>query len=350
MLAITLTVKNESEVLLLRLISYYRFVGAEIIFIFFDNINDPAYVAIERIPYVRAMFSGYAPEVDESDEICRLRGRLRFDHTSRQLLNIHRAVYLAGALGFEWMLSVDADELVVSDVDLSVRENSLLDYLSSYEEKIGSIVFESLELAPSRPVCDDPFREGFRFKKNYGLGEGRRNSDIKNDACYEYFDLTWLPVSGRSDRGVLSSGPFVGIGEGSMIDFYMGHSIGKVAFRIKSSCIIKNLHCVDLPCHESRVSERGRMLHYNCFSYSSFCDKFIRFSTHAKTYSRGAKVDEFKLYIRDVVCGYRKSIHTKFDIYSALYLYNSDRIYDIESCYPNAFCTVEGLVDFFSSM
>lgn len=80
---------------------------------------------------------------------------------TRQRLHVALVNELAIAQGVDWLVHIDADELLVPYDGLGLR-----DYLATVPPQIIEVLFPVFEAMPHTDRFDDPFLEIFRFKKN----------------------------------------------------------------------------------------------------------------------------------------------------------------------------------------
>ena len=114
-----MTVKNEVQ-FLARNLHYHRAAGVDAFYIFDDGSTDGTLDSIREMPGVHI-----SPSVDPTDFLSHphlgwIAEKAFKMNTGRQVLNLHVALQQARLAGHEWIISLDADELLfLTSVQLS---------------------------------------------------------------------------------------------------------------------------------------------------------------------------------------------------------------------------------------
>ncbi len=258
MLALCITVKNE-EALLADNLRYHRAAGVDAFYIFDDGCTDATLATLREIPGVHI-----APSVDpaaflDHPHLGWIAARAFTLITGRQTLNAHVAFQQALLAGHQWMISLDADELLFIDTPQGL-ENSLRRFFTALPPDIEAVVFKPAELIPTRLDASHPLRENGYFRTRC-----RKNSRRVQD-----------PYTGQSVT----------------IHDFIGHTTGKSAARIRPDIIHQSVHQFTSFDHGPlRRKKAYWLLHYNISSFPNFIAKFRRFHDHPDTYLNGAPIE-----------------------------------------------------------
>jgi hypothetical protein len=158
--AIATTLRNAGAVLE-SFIAYHRAIDFAHLFLFFDDPADP------DLPRVRAMKGVTAIAHDAAlqeawrtlPSFGQYGATVSSEVMSRQLLNLEYAMALACQMGFDWLLSIDADELFFAPGE-SVSEH----FAALASTPIETVSYLNYEAIPERDEIGDYFREADLFK------------------------------------------------------------------------------------------------------------------------------------------------------------------------------------------
>lgn len=366
-----MTVRNEHD-LLRNSILFHQFIGIDRFYIYLDAPSDTTAETINDFDFVRIDHSRLprwlVPE--EIADARRLSGRFRTHHTARQLINCHDAIRRARDDGLEWLVSIDPDELILLD-DQSVRRMCLADYLSQLPRSVESVTFPTNEVLSTRIAYRNVFSEEVLFKRRYGYGECLRPNSlqlpchpewaVRSISGNEYFrkakevdKVLWASSTEFAETSfvdvphvILTACP--NEGPSLVADWFIGHVIGKQAFRISREIDFRSLHTVRL---SSRGLNRicGRLLHYNCYSFEKFLSKFRSFRGHPNSYTKGSPVDGLKLALRDIVnfrhSSTREHLHELFD---SKFCFGGRRLAALASLWPESVIVIPSVAELFRS-
>lgn len=261
-----MTVKNEEKLLALNL-QYHRAAGVEAFYIFDDGSTDGTADSIRDFPGVHLSASVDPADFLGHPQLEGIAGRAGELITGRQTLNTHVAFQQAKLAGHEWMISLDADELLFLQDPLGI-EGSLTRYFESIPPEIESVLFQPAELVPTRIDSDYPFLENSHFRT-----VSRKNARAVRDP-YTERDIT--------------------------LHSFIGHTTGKSAARIRPDIIHQTVHRFTSLAHGGLREQTARwLLHYNISSLENFIGKYRRFEGFPDTWLNGAPIEQPRaLWIR----------------------------------------------------
>jgi hypothetical protein len=121
--ALTYTVKNEARLLPLG-IEYHLALGCSRVYVFWDNTTDDAPELVAKYPQVITRKS-YRPEEmeDAPGWLSQILPAWGPDLDVRKRANTYYAAVDAAKHGIEWLLSIDADELILMNRDEQILED-----------------------------------------------------------------------------------------------------------------------------------------------------------------------------------------------------------------------------------
>ncbi|MFC1884631.1 glycosyltransferase family 2 protein [Thermodesulfobacteriota bacterium] len=266
--AIAVTVKNEARFLRPSLL-YHRHVGVDRMYVFLDRSTDNTRETVEDLDFV---------EIDESVSRERYANRPELQFmiegyerifTARQGLNVVYAIEKARNEGIDWIISLDADELLYI-----YPESQLKDHLRIFFNKIGrnidAVRFGTLEALQRKLDSVNGFAEESLFVKPFS-NFPRKMYDPYKDS---YFKL----------KGAL------------------GHKVGKSAVRTSVDSHPADSHeFVSRDGSPLKTLNTGYVLHYYCYGFEDFQKKYTNFEDHPDQYLSGEDVVYHKRLWRDIV-------------------------------------------------
>lgn len=265
-IAIVLTVKNEVRLLRNNLL-YHKAIGIDRAFVYFDNTTDKGRESISDLDFVSVSSSVESRKYIHLDYLQKFTSQAAEHHTARQCLNTYDAQQQCKELGVDWLISLDADELICTDYN---RPSNLKLFFKAIPENVEVVNFETLEALQQRERCENVFAEETLFKVN-------------KQAFY------------RSIRN-----PFTELNQ--KFTWWYGHTMGKAAIRIGRNLIPHNVHRYKkIDGTQAERIDKGNILHYHAYDAEDFIKKFTNFSNHPDTFLSGNKVEDLKLLLRDVV-------------------------------------------------
>ena len=161
--ALTYTVKNESR-LLPSAIEYHLATGCSRIYLFWDNTTDNAPDLVRRYPQVIARKS-FRPEelANPPSWLAGILPAWEADLDVRKIANTYYATLDAAKAGIEWLVNIDADELILMNRKEQNLENHIPRYLERIPEEIDQLLLPNLESVPVRAESENPFLDCIYF-------------------------------------------------------------------------------------------------------------------------------------------------------------------------------------------
>lgn len=274
-LAIVITVKNE-RFLLRKNILYHNFIGVDHFYIYLDGSTDKTEETLKDLSFITLANSIDQERYKNVNEIKEFLNNYETHHTARQNLNIFHTLQLAKNAGFDWLIAVDADELICPNIQI-IYKNQLKEFFTSIQSNIDMVRFKTLEVVPRKMEYENVFADETLFKNH---------KSIINHKIYDPYKNRIITIKG----------------------FY-GQTMGKSAVRTSISAKPKTMHkFVGLNGDVLSYIWKGFLLHYNCYDFSDFLKKFQGFKNHPNNYLSGNQVEYTKLLWRDLVNDPGKSI------------------------------------------
>ncbi len=253
-IALVMTVRDEVA-LLRRNLLYHRFLGVDRCYLFDDGSSDGSAASVADLDFVEVR-----PTTDESRFAGRpdLEAQLR-PHPSqarRQGLNCALALDLARAAGLDWLVHVDADELLCPDLE-RVEPGGLARLLAGVEAPIEMVVFTVVE----------------------AIQQGRDDASA--------FGATLFRRPGTLlERPALDPGT----GETWNVALY-GHAQGKAAVRVGADAHPYTPHRFERRDGSAlREAWAGFVAHYYGYNAEDFWDKFRALALEGDRYPLGHPV------------------------------------------------------------
>ena len=265
-IALVLTVKNEAR-LLRRNLLYHKAIGVDRVFVYFDNTTDNGKESIEDLDFVRTSKSVPIEKYVHLAYLKKFTTQREEHHTARQCLNTFDAQQQCKEENIDWLISLDADELICSDFR---NPSDLKSFFLKIDEGIEEVKFQVLEVLQRKKSYENVFAEETLFKSNINAFSKSLYNPFKRSK-QEFF-------------------------------WWYGQGVGKGAIRVSSDLIPYNVH------HYQKVDgniplriEKGNVLHYHAYDSEDFIKKFTNFNNHPDKFLSGTKVESIKLLLRDVV-------------------------------------------------
>ncbi len=267
-IALAVTVRDESRLLRANL-EYHHHLGVDRAFVYLDEEDDRTSRTVVDLPFVE--ISQCVPPVRFAD----VPGLEAFvdgwqTHLSaRQSLNVIDAMSRASEQGCEWLLSIDADELVCIDRQWA-DPGALSERLAKLAPQVDSAWFPNLEVVQGLGEADLIFGEAIYFK--------RPDTPPRN--------VIRDPRSGaRVSR-----------------TSFFGHSAGKSAVRLKRPTRPRSSHHFVTPSGESLTEAIvGELLHYYAYDFDDWVRRCRSYRGHADRHITGQAVEPQKLLWIDLV-------------------------------------------------
>jgi len=233
-IGLVMTVRNEERLLRDNLL-YHRRLGVESAWVFDDGSTDGTRASIEDLGFVRILGNAALDALPPELRTPVLDGP---GVHARQCRNALAAFLGARDQGLDWLLHVDADEVVAPRLD-RVEPGSLARILSGLPGDVGEALFTPLEVVQRDALLPRPLVQALLFKK--------RPEAIRLAMPDPLSGLT-LQVRGN-----------------------YGHSFGKTAFRVAAAQGPESSHRFHAaPGRQLASVNAGRLLHYHLYDTSDF--------------------------------------------------------------------------------
>lgn len=297
-IAIVITAKNEARILRSNIL-YHKEIGVCKAFIYLDNTSDTGKSSISDIDIVEISDS----VVDEYHDIKileKFNQKANKHHTARQCLNTYDALQKSKKLGIDWLISIDADELVITDKD---EVSDLKSFFSALNDSVDLVNFKPYEILQDERSYNNVFAEASYFKVVHKFS---RRIDRIYKSFYNPFDKSYIKFS-----------------------YWYGQHLGKAALKVnsKQEIIPKNVHrYVYVNGDEiNKVSEKG-MLHYHMFDAEDFIKKYRNFKDRPDHFLSGNKVESLKLLCREIVNSKHYSEEALNDYYESNVMFTKQEV------------------------
>lgn len=300
-IAIVITAKNEARVLRNNIL-YHKAIGISKAFVYFDNTTDQGKESISDIDIVEVSES-IVNEYKDQDNLQKFNDKSKDHHTARQCLNTYDAIQKCKTSGIDWLISLDADELICTNLD---DPTNLGFFFNEIKDSIDLVTFLPYELLQSQLHFENVFAEAHYFKATHKFN---RKIDRIYKAFYNPFTKTNIKFS-----------------------YWYGQHLGKVAVRVNSNqeIIPKNVHRYTYSDGEpiESISVKG-MLHYHMYDANDFVKKFKNFKNRPDHFLSGNKVESLKLLCRDIVNSDIYSEAELHDYYSSNVMFSAKELKEL---------------------
>lgn len=266
--AISITVKNEAQLLRPNLL-YHQHVGVDRVYVFLDRSTDNTRETVQDLDFVEVTGSVSPEKYAHRPELRFMIEGYEKIFTARQGLNVVHAMEKAGTEGIDWIISIDADELIYV-----CPRTRLKDHLRTFFDKIGrntdAVVFSTLEALQRNADTANGFTEESLFIKPESI--------LSRKICDPY-------------KGAFKD-----------ITGVLGHRVGKSAVRTSVDAHPVNSHRFKGSDGKPlRTLNKGYVLHYYCYGFNDFLKKYTNFQDHPDEYLSGEFVGWQKRLWRDLV-------------------------------------------------
>jgi hypothetical protein len=271
---LVITVKNEARIIRHNLL-YHKAIGVDKAFVYFDDSTDKGKDSISDLDFVEITNSVSEKHYENIKSLGHFNLNAKEHHTARQCLNTYDAIQKCKILNIDWLISIDADELVITDTS---KVSRLKEFFKTVDTTIDVINFRPYEALQVETNYDNVFAELTIFKKTPKF---KQKIDQIYKQHFNPFTKKYIKFS-----------------------YWYGQHMGKSAIRVNSTMEIipKNVHryiFVDKTPVNS-IDVIG-LLHYHIYDSKDFIKKFKNFANHPNTFLSGNKVDHIKILFRDVV-------------------------------------------------
>lgn len=264
--AVVITVKNEAR-LLWQNILYHLGMGVNTIFVYFDHTTDHTAATIKDIKQVVTSTSVSAEKYKDKPYLKKFWIHAEEHHTARQCLNTYDALQQCKQKGFDWLISLDADELFSTGTG---GRQSLHDFFNIERTNNFDIIqLPTLEVINRKMAYQNIMAEETLFKK-------QKNFKSKFDQLYRNI------YNPYTEKHITTS-------------YWLGHTMGKAAINVNKDVIPFNVHRYQfVDGTKPKIHTAGNILHYHLYDFQDFLKKYDNFKDHPDTFLSGNKIDSLK--------------------------------------------------------
>jgi hypothetical protein len=279
--AIVMTVRNEQDLLRSNVL-YHRHLGIERFYVFLDGTTDRTPDTVADLDAVMILPSSSAESFlevgtrrDRHDHSPGLREvvlKSASHHEARQMLNTIVALERARDEGIEWLISLDPDELICLDPQVTM-EGQLVDFLTSLPSSVEAVSFPTSEIVQRRATYENVLAEATLFKHERSWVPRPLYDPYRKQVRRHFYQ----------PRKVLG----LAVPKRKTLSWWYGHRLGKSAART-SLDLLPRVHTFgrfDGGRLETRSA--GRLLHYLLYSADDFVKKFKNYVSHPDTLVSG---------------------------------------------------------------
>jgi hypothetical protein len=169
--AVTYTVKNEAR-LLPSAIEYHLAAGCSRIYLFWDNTTDNSAELVAKYPQVIARKSFRPYELQNPPPwLSEILPAWEPDLDVRKIANTFYSAQDAAKDGIEWLVGIDADELILMSRHEQELENHIPRYLEKTPNDIDQLLLPNLESVPTSAETENPFTDCVYFLNRFPATE-----------------------------------------------------------------------------------------------------------------------------------------------------------------------------------
>tara|TARA_R100001369_G_scaffold90703_1_gene130119 strand:+ start:1439 stop:2428 length:990 start_codon:yes stop_codon:yes gene_type:complete len=264
--AVVITVKNEVR-LLRQNITYHLGIGIDTVFVYFDQTTDDTPKTINDIKQVETNTSVSIQKYKDKPYLKKFLEHANKHHTARQCLNTYDALQKCKQEGFDWLISLDADELFITE-NLGAQPLPQF-FTTDTTDKYDIIQLPTLEVVNRKMAYHNVMAEEAVFKKQ------------KNFASK--FDQLYRKIYNPYTKKHLTS------------SYWLGHTMGKAAINVQSDVVPYNVHRYKLSNgSKPTIMTAGNILHYHLYDFEDFLKKYDNFKDHPDTFLSGNKIETLK--------------------------------------------------------
>ena len=271
-IALVITVKNEARLLRDNLL-YHKAIGVSKAFVYFDGTTDDGRETIKCMEDVVCNVSVDPKVYKHLDHLKKFTDYADAHHTARQCLNTYDALQKCKAEGIDWLISIDADELIVPHI---TDAQQLTTFFETIPASTDVVTFQVKELLQNQLNSKSIFAEAILFKSQPHF---KRRIDKVYKRIYDPINNTYRHFN-----------------------YWYGHAMGKSAIRVEAEIIPHNVHrYIYISGSKPQAFYKGYVLHYHSYDVDDFIKKFENFKHRPSTFLSGNSVEDLKLLWRDVV-------------------------------------------------
>jgi len=347
------TIRDE-EAFIAHNLEYHRFVGVDQFYVFLDQSRDgsrqllekcadvtlrntqdkadaerifPAAEAIEkallRVPYASKALAIPARHVRQ-----RMIDQFDLRVGFRQVLNLHMAIDEARRDGCDWLIHLDADELVAPNLT-QTKPGAIKDFFSALDAEVETVIFLPLEVIQKRLRYESFIFAEETFFRTAFTQDGKR-----------YGLVPQLPrqiLDPLTNELVEQSG-------------YVGHRLGKSALRLSAAADVCTVHFFLSSTRPLRFHFHLGLLHYNIGGFADFLKKYTAFAGKPSDFPLGMPRPRVQNLWRDLVnCG-QLSRQQLRDYYERWIVYSEEELAEMQAMTPSPLREVTVVRDTFHEL
>lgn len=264
--AVVITIKNEARLIRQNAL-YHLGIGVVKVFVYFDQTTDNGKQTLLDLDAVDICDSVKAESFKHLPYLEKFWSNAREHHTARQCLNTYDAVQRCKVQHIDWLISLDADELFLATID---KSQTLDQFFGAAAKQGADIVnLKPMEVIARKMSYQNVMQEETLFKT-------QKNFHSKFDQIYQNI---YDPYHQNYKK----------------VSYWLGHTMGKAAIRVRSSVIPHNVHrCVSINGDELKRIDMGYLLHYHNYDFEDFIKKYKNFKEHPDSFLSGNKIEDLK--------------------------------------------------------
>jgi len=169
--AISYTVKNESR-LLPSAIDYHIAAGCSRIYVFWDGTTDGSDLLLSTYPLVVARSSITRDEIKDAPQwMTNILCAWETDLDVRKQINTYYAAKSAALEGIDWLISLDADELIVMENNGPINQDCIVRQLGRVPDNIDQLLLPNMDAVPTSGKSGNPFSDCVCFMNRFPATE-----------------------------------------------------------------------------------------------------------------------------------------------------------------------------------
>jgi hypothetical protein len=169
--AITYTVKNESR-MLPAAIDYHIAAGCSRIYLFWDGTSDGLDLLLSTYPLVIARNSITRDEIEDAPQwMTSILCAWETDLDVRKQINTYYAARSAALEGIDWLICLDADELILMEKTGPINRDCIVGQLSRVPDNIDQLLLPNLDSVPTSAESQNPFSDCVYFMNRFPATE-----------------------------------------------------------------------------------------------------------------------------------------------------------------------------------
>ncbi len=169
--AISYTVKDESR-MLPAAIDYHLAAGCSRIYVFWDGTSDGSDLLLSAYPSVIARNSITPDEAADAPQwITKILPWWDVDMDVRKCINAYYAARSAAREGIDWLISLDADELIWMENDSPINQDSVVRQLCRVPDNIDQLLLPNLDSVATSGESKSPFSDCVYFMNRFPATE-----------------------------------------------------------------------------------------------------------------------------------------------------------------------------------